>query len=209
MFLTGKREREEGNGRGTHPAGSHFSARPAPNSTEEWSKRVKDVARVALVRLVWNVQSPKGSEREVIHELISQGALPALVQSIDYIGDSEDDMELKRIALWALANWLSFDDTASKAEVIRAGGMPPLLRVTESNSSVELQRYARVALSKLLTSMGEELTERISVLRAHLDHHPNLSELWNQLAESVVQPPLSQPLSVVSSTPHDPTASQE
>ncbi len=124
----------------------------------------------------------------------------------DYIGDSEEETELKRAALWALATWFSFDDHEAKVNFIHAGGMPPLLRVTEDNSSVEMQRYARIALSKLLTSMGEELTERISVLRAHLSHHPNLSELWAQLAESVMHPPAESPRV---SEPRDPNASQE
>lgn len=87
--------------------------------------------------------------------------------------------------MWALATWLSFDDVSARSKLIRAGGMVPLLRISEANATPEVQRYARVALSKILSALGDELSVRITVLRAQMNQAEDPEQLWEALAASL------------------------
>ena len=48
-----------------------------------------------------------------------------------------------------------------------------------------MRTYARVALSKILCALGEDLTTRIQLLKAQASVAKDPSVLWEQLAQSM------------------------
>ena len=51
-----------------------------------------------------------------------------------------------------------------------------------------MQRYARVALSKVLSALGDELSVRITVLRAQMNQTAEPHQLWQALAARLDAP---------------------
>lgn len=58
-----------------------------------------------------------------------------------------------------------------------------VIQINDTNANAEMQRYARVSLGKLLFALGDELTDRINMLRAQLQGHAQPGEIWIQLAQ--------------------------
>lgn len=50
-------------------------------------------------------------------------------------GETEEDAERRRRAMWAIATWLSFDDLRARSKFVLAGGMAPLLKVGDTSST--------------------------------------------------------------------------
>jgi hypothetical protein len=57
-------------------------------------------------------------------------------------------------------------------------------KVDDSNSTAEMRTFTRVALSKLLCALGDELTLRITLLRGRALASTDPSALWEELAAS-------------------------
>ena len=127
------------------------------------------LADAATVQLAYNASSiPRGfTQHQTLQAIVEQGGLPAWIAVADpsqrLVGGNGEK------ALWAIATWLSLDSAESNSFLVRCGGLTVLLAVTNhSTSTAEATRFARVALAKLLCTVGEELTQRISLLSAHI-----------------------------------------
>lgn len=96
-----------------------------------------------------------------------------------------DAAETRRRALWAITSWLSVEHSDSKVKFVLAGGLEPLLQVTPANSTAECQRYAELALSKVLCARGQQLGFRTEVLQLQMSAAATTAsrtELWRRIA---------------------------
>jgi hypothetical protein len=175
-----------------HVLSAWFSHDALENSINErateWMDRVRAMARAILVNLTWNVflssESREVSQQDVLACILEHGGLAAVIDAAEIDSGIAEEMEIKRRALWAIATWLSFDNNESRALFIRSGGIPCLVNLNEETATPEMKTFARVALSKLLCALGEELTSRIVLLRVQINSQLDLTALWDQLGSS-------------------------
>ena len=126
------------------------------------------LAQTAIVLLAHNASAvPRGlTQHQTLQSIVDRGGLPAWIAAADPTNGGSDVAEK---ALWAIATWLSLDNVASNALFVRSGGLVALLAATNGAASTqESARFARLSLGKLLCTVGDELTARISLLSAHV-----------------------------------------
>jgi hypothetical protein len=147
----------------------------------------------ALVNLAWNVRLG-GRGRTTFQGLalvVEQGGLAAWVEHARVAAAGHQDAdECRRRALWAIASWLSVEHTDAKVKFVMAGGLQPMLEITPENSSIENQRYAELALSKILCARGEELAFRTEVLQLQMSAavtDASKTALWSTIAQHFLQ----------------------
>ena len=143
-------------------------------------------ARRCIVNLSWNVRSAgRGrTSYQTLAMIVEHGGLPSWTQAVGIVENAEQ----MRRALWALATWLTVDDRSNKLNVVRNNGLVPLLKVDDTNANAEMNRYARLALSKLLCAVGDELTMRVQLLRSQLDSGHDLNAMWEDICDGSFSP---------------------
>eukprot|EP00050_Salpingoeca_kvevrii_P001766 m.178832 g.178832 ORF g.178832 m.178832 type:complete len:1308 (-) comp10451_c0_seq2:110-4033(-) len=142
----------------------------APSTRGEDIQPLRHLARGSLVRLGWNVQttSARLSQAQAFAALDDAGAVDAIADQLEERNETDEVNELRRQAGWFIATWLSQDNEAARERFIQAGHVHKLLKLDDSNATAEMQRYARLAVGKLLNSTGEQLVADLELLRARL-----------------------------------------
>lgn len=141
------------------------------------------LAEVVTVQLAYNASAvPRGfTQHQTLQSIVEQGGLRAWIA----VADPSRSEGRGEKALWAIATWLSLDSAKSNSLFVQMGGLSVLLAVTNHpDSTAEATRFARVALGKLLKTVGDQLTERISLLSAHVAEQgeQNVVSVWKKMA---------------------------